>query len=200
MSYQRPNQQTLNYHTLYANFNSTYGLDIEPFAFEAGADAAASAPASKASDQPISPTVCENWDTSVHVAQWGNLVPYIPFQDTLSMLGGGDSLAVQAAPVAGCGPESIPRALANFDEELNLSFCQKNDSATVSKPYRCEIAGCNKSFTAERSRQRHMRTVMAHAPKQFRCNEPGCGQDFTRNDLISRHKKTAHGGSGGKGM
>jgi uncharacterized Zn-finger protein len=81
--------------------------------------------------------------------------------------------------------DNCPRSFASL---VGLSHHQMEQSDS-SKKYSCVI--CNKSFTAERTLKRHIKSVHGSKnKKELQCEE--CNKSFTRADNLTRHVLEGH--------
>lgn len=71
---------------------------------------------------------------------------------------------------------------------LAVSTCAVRwNRATSSKPFKCQEAGCEKSFTANNSLQNHMRKHTGEQP--YACPYDDCSERFTLKTGLQTHLK-----------
>ena len=62
-------------------------------------------------------------------------------------------------------------------------------TAVESRPFRCGVVGCGKTFIRRHNLSLHKRV---HIGKRYACDVAGCVSSFTRNYDLGRHKRRTH--------
>ncbi|MTI11777.1 C2H2-type zinc finger protein [Sansalvadorimonas verongulae] len=63
---------------------------------------------------------------------------------------------------------------------------------TGDRPYVCDFAGCNKSFTRSACLTRHERTHTLTRERPYVCDLDGCKKSFIQHSSLTYHKRTQH--------
>ncbi|PFH51628.1 hypothetical protein AMATHDRAFT_2904 [Amanita thiersii Skay4041] len=99
----------------------------------------------------------------------------------------------------GCGTLETSSLLSSADTEMARYTAESLDNqiATISRPYPCLMANCDRWFKRDYTRRVHMLTHLRVRERQpFACTVPDCYERFSRKHDRLRHEVGRHGVEG----